>query len=535
MLENYMDFLDAMKSGMLINLLQADQPISASKLASHLSVTPRMVRYNLPALEGWLKNRGAQLVRRRKIGLYVEASSELRQALLEQVNRFNISPGSLSSSEREQLILLALLSTPSPVYIQNLANKLLVSAVTITKNLNAAAEKLQAHGLNLIRRPNYGLRISGPEKMRRRMITDLLLETLPTEWLLQIGREQSSVEIIGLQEPPDQAKKAEVFLHLEPLLAMLDLPGSYQMAGLVEQELKISFPELAKVVLMLSLSIQRTRIAQKNTLWQEEALVPPIDDPTLLPAIEKLTIKIEEETGSELPEAEKNEMALHILGAETQPARQFIIRRTTEGASWLEQLADAMMVEVGRQLDPQLAEDAELREALLAYLQPAIYRIRYNLPLYNPQACEIRNMYPAVFESARQVCRLMEPLTLTSIPEEECGYVAMCLIAAVEGSIQRRQPRVAVICPLGIATSKMLVSRLRSEFPHLNIVGVYSYEKMETLQQENADLIISTSPQLTKLSCCDVIQVNPLLYPADRVRILNWIQLFSKIKHTERG
>ncbi|PKO05501.1 MAG: hypothetical protein CVU41_12795 [Chloroflexi bacterium HGW-Chloroflexi-3] len=532
-----MNDLDAIKSGILINLLQSKQPISTSKLASHLSVTPRMVRYNLLAVEVWLKKHGVQLSRQQKVGLSLEINENERQHLIDEVSGINLLPGALTSVEREKVILLTLLSAPGPVYIQNLANKLLVCTATVTKNLNLIDLKLKENHLNLIRRPNYGLRVSGSEKIRRRMIADLLLDMIPSEWLLQIGRGLSYKDIIVLQEWPDKAKKANFLLEVEPLLEMLDLPESYRLEGLVEAELNISFPELAKVVLMLSLSIQRMRIRQNHPLYQEEVVVPPIDDVSLQSVIKILVQQIEKETGTDLPEAEKREMSLHVLGAETQPARQFVVRLSTEGSTWLEQLVDAMMAEVGQQLDQRLAGNIELREVLLAYLQPAIYRIRYKLPLYNPQAIEIKRMYPTIFKSAFEICNLMEPLTQTKTPEEEVGYVAMCLIAAVEGSILRRQPRVAVICPLGIATSKMLVSRLRKEFPSLYIVGVYSYENMETFQQENIDLIISTTAhsQIANLSDREIIHVNPLLYPADRAKILKWFQSFNTSTLSERG
>jgi transcriptional antiterminator len=513
--------LDTLKSNILISLLQADRPLPASALASRLAVSPRMILYNLPEVEDWLKAHDLLLVRRRKVGLFIEVEPERRRLLVDEVRLQNSPASAPSTLERERLIALQLLASSGAVYIQSLGDQCMVSATTIGKDLNAVAERLEKQGLTLARRPNSGLRITGSERVRRRMIVDILLEVLPSEHLLRLGRSRPA-------PTSDLPPMIGLYVLARPLVEELDLPASYDWVTWVEQDLQASFPDVVKTVLMLSISVQRLRLRRKVLLWQEEKRLLPAEYSDLQRTIERLARKMEEETGGQLPQAETSELALHILSAETQPAWFFALRHSPEETEWLNQLINNMMVEVGLRLDPPLAKDAELTEALLTYLPAAIYRIRYNLPLFNPQAREIEASYPQIFEAARAICAPLEAVTLVPTPLEEIAYVAMCLIAAVEGGVRRRPPKVVVVCPLGIATSRMLVSRLKSEFPVLEIVGVYSFEQVEKLIQKTADLVITTTDQLPIHPEMDVIRVNPLLYPADRVQILSWLQKFYK-------
>jgi transcriptional antiterminator len=151
--------LDILKSNILISLLQSDRPLPASILASRLAVSPRMVLYNLPAVEAWLKDQNLVLVRRRKVGLFIEAEPEQRRALVDQIRSQNSLAYAPSTQERERLVALLLLTTPGAVYIQTLCDQYLVSATTISKDLNVVSEQMEKHSLNLSRRPNSGLRI----------------------------------------------------------------------------------------------------------------------------------------------------------------------------------------------------------------------------------------------------------------------------------------------------------------------------------------------------------------------------------------
>jgi mannitol operon transcriptional antiterminator len=76
-----------------------------------------------------------------------------------------------------------------------------------------------------------------------------------------------------------------------------------------------------------------------------------------------------------------------------------------------------------------------------------------------------------------------------------------------------------VVCPAGVATAWILVSRIQAEFPELELVQVVAADSFEQRDSVDADLIISTVPIESASGEGKVVVVNPLL-PADDVRRL---------------
>jgi len=143
------------------------------------------------------------------------------------------------------------------------------------------------------------------------------------------------------------------------------------------------------------------------------------------------------------------------------------------------------------------------------------------LPIRNPFLDEVRERYPYEFRIARRSRVALEQAANCTIPEDEIGFVAMHFAAAMSRVCQRPKSRrnVLVVCGFGRATARLLVSRLRAEFPDLQIAGVMSACEMEKIEELTGavDAVISTVP--LKVPSVPVIIVRPLLRPDDVDRI----------------
>ena len=58
------------------------------------------------------------------------------------------------------------------------------------------------------------------------------------------------------------------------------------------------------------------------------------------------------------------------------------------------------------------------------------------------------------------------------MPHEEVGFLTMYLAGSLERSRLRPKVRITVVCPAGMATAWILVSRLSAEFPNVEITRV---------------------------------------------------------------
>ena len=89
--------------------------------------------------------------------------------------------------------------------------------------------------------------------------------------------------------------------------------------------------------------------------------------------------------------------------------------------------------------------------------------MRENLSIHNPLLEDVKEDYPSLFEL---VSHGMEKVFVQgNIPDEEIGFVAMHFGAALDRAQGSFPQRVLVICSSGIATTKMLSSRLENAFP----------------------------------------------------------------------
>ena len=80
-----------------------------------------------------------------------------------------------------------------------------------------------------------------------------------------------------------------------------------------------------------------------------------------------------------------------------------------------------------------------------------------------------------------------------------------------------RRRRALVVCPSGMATAWVLVSRIQAEFPELELVEVLSERGYQGLDHSDYDLVISTVP--VPEDTAKVVVVSALLSAGDVARV----------------
>jgi transcriptional antiterminator len=182
-------------------------------------------------------------------------------------------------------------------------------------------------------------------------------------------------------------------------------------------------------------------------------------------------------------------------------------------------LTDRLVRAAAPRLDPSLAEDDLLRTNLTEHLRRLHVRLRYGLPISNPLQHEVHKRYPDVYDVAREILDDLGDIDGAPIPIEEVGFLTMYFAGALERHRLRPKIQVTVVCPAGMATAWILVSRLLAEFPQLEVAQVVSKTAFEHETGDVAtDLVISTVP-LDGLTSIPWLVVSPLLQERDVRRI----------------
>jgi mannitol operon transcriptional antiterminator len=127
--------------------------------------------------------------------------------------------------------------------------------------------------------------------------------------------------------------------------------------------------------------------------------------------------------------------------------------------------------------------------------------------IHNPLLAEVKQDYPALFELVSQGMKRV--FVQENVPEEEVGFVAMHFGAALDRAQGGFPRHVLVLCSSGIATSRMLASRLETSFPQIQTLKNSSLFELGDLNTGGFDLIVSTVP--LPIPDDSYVQVQPFL------------------------
>ena len=231
---------------------------------------------------------------------------------------------------------------------------------------------------------------------------------------------------------------------------------------------------------------------------------------------EKIALQLEELFQIKIPEAEIIYIAMHLRGAklwhEKNPLAEssdFMLAKQTK----------ELIEEVGTIINKDLTDNHSLFEDLFTHLKTADYRLSQNMTINNPLLDRIKNEYTELFNIVKKSVEKI--FTRYTVPDEEIGFLVMHFGAVLIEEKYALPPMKVASSVRAIGTSKMLVSRLKQEFPILKEVNHFSVYEFKKMDASEYDLVISTVPIFENGE--EYITVNPLLSETDIQKISKYI------------
>jgi len=489
--------LDSRQASITRLLLSEERPATVEAIASELKLTGRIVRYNLPSIDTFLRPEGLRVMRRRGVGVWVSGDDDRRHAILTGLGAV-AGPRVLDGEDRKLQVLAALLdASPLPVHIADLEVQLGASRPTVRRDLRAAEAWLEGHHLHLQRLPGVGIAVRGSELDIRKGLLSLVLEAVPADHLLA---EMSKPN--GARTPTEEGRGLAEFA------SRLDLPIHRKI--LTEQLLQSDDNGPMAVVATVYLAIVSRRVRAGCEAEMQSGQLRSLIDHPVAAAAARIAAAFEAEASLVLADADVAAITEFLLGfvelvdasLTIQPDDQIVI--------------DHLVAEAAARLHPSLAEDVQLRRSLGEHLRRLRVRLRYGLPVSNPLDHEVRERYPDVYRVASDIVAALHPLGDAVVPQEEVGFLTMYLAGSLERSRLRPKMRITVVCPAGMATAWILVSRLSAEFPNVEITRVVSKTAFEEeLDAATSDLVVSTVPLEDVPGAVPSVVVSPLLRERD--------------------
>ena len=488
--------LDSRQASITRVLLAEHGPATLESIASELKLSSRVVRYNLRSIETFLRPEGLHVMRRRGVGVWVSGDDDRRQAILNSLGAA-AGPRVLDGEDRRLEVLAALLdAAPRPVHIGDLEGALGASRPTIRRDVRAAEAWLEGHHLHLQRLPGVGLVVRGTEIDIRKGLLSLVLEAVPAERLLA----EMSAAKDGRAGLADTRGLHEFASHL-------DLPTHRAILSTQLLEPDDNGPMAMVATLYLAIVTRRVRAGRQAELHSGQ-LRSLIDHPVAAAAA-RIAAAVEKDVGLSLGEADIAAITEFFLGFVE------LVDASLAAQADDEIVIDQLVAAAAARLHPSLAEDVQLRRSLGEHLRRLRVRLRYGLPVTNPLDQEVRQRYPDVYRVASEIVAALHPVGDAVVPQDEVGFLTMYLAGSLERNRLRPKTRITVVCPAGMATAWILVSRLSAEFPNIEITRVVSKTAFEEdVDMAATDLVVSTVP-LDELVNVQTVVVSPLLRERD--------------------
>ncbi len=411
----------------------------------------------------------------------------------------------LSSNERQQLIITELLQKDKPVTVKELRKLTGVSETTILKDLDAVEEWLNKRNLNLVRKRNYGIKICGDETDFRRGICDILKEFADLNQLFGFLEQAKDLKILTNQNK-----------YLNKLLGDTELIKINEIVRKAEKLLGFKFADGAFAGLIIHIAIAVKRLKEGKDIQIPKEKLEEIRNKAEFQMGIRLAEMIEEKFNIKLPVEETGYLTLHLMGAKIRQQFENSIAKKTNEDLLIKKLALEIASTAEGILEIPLTKDKQFIKGLMLHLKPTISRLEFDLRFSNPLLEDIKKKYPEYFRAAQLASQVLKGQLKRDITEDEIGFIALHIGAAVERNkpVKGQEIRVILVCSSGIGTTNILATRLKKEFPNMKIVGISSaFEAKTKAVEKKADAIISTIP--LKADEIPVILVNPLLNEED--------------------
>ncbi len=481
-------------------MLEQNEPRTLAAIADELRLSPRMVRSDLDGIERFLADHGVVLLRRRGVGVWLEGDS----GALASVRKSFAALGDdealrvFSPEDRARLGVFSLLAAaPEWLTVETMRRRLEVSVTSARRDLARIEEWLEERGLFLARQPGVGMKVVGTETAIRRSLIKLLLEVVPAQTLSDGGAGLEWWRVAGISAG------------IRDFLRQIPLPECH---AIVEANDALRFQSReGHPWLAADLAVTVFRIRNGRTLDLDTGTLRSLRDHPVWETAELTGAALGALSGASLDEQEIAGITQHLLG---------LVELGADRVTDLPQddpLIGAAIEIAASELHPGLGEDVELRRSLADHVDRLRVRLKYGLPVHNPLLREVGERYPDVHEVAKRIARLIGDRIGSTVSEDEAGFVTMYLSGALERLRLRPRSRAVVMCPAGVATAWILVSRIQAEFPELDLVEVVSAGSIADDAEFEADLIISTVDIGPELSGVPVVVVGALL-PEDDIR-----------------
>lgn len=449
----------------LLKLLSDSNYKTSEELSIELNVSSKTVRILLKNLNDILEGNGANILAKRRFGyiLLINDSKKYNKFKLsiKETEEKELVPN--TPEERIKYLLKYLLEHEEFIKIDDLCEELYVSRKTISSNLKRVEEILKRYSIQLIRKPNYGIKVVGKEFDFRLCIANFTMN------------------------------KKFIVEHKDKFNDQVGIISIVVSRKIKKNNIKMSSVAFQNLIVHIYIAIERIKeecyvAIEKNYLEEiiksEEYLVAKEIVTEL-----KNTLKID------FPQSEIGYIAIHLAGKriyydDVREERNIIISDRVTA------LVREMLNIVYNSFKIDFRNDLDLIISLSQHIMPFEVRLKYNMQMKNPMLKEIKESFLLAFEMATQSCIVIKNHYEKEISQDEIGYIALSFELALERKNNDViKKNILIVCASGKGSAKLLVYKYQEEFgKYINEIKTSDIYGLEKIDFNNIDYVFTTVP-----------------------------------------
>lgn len=489
--------------------------VPVRELARQFGYSQRTIRYDLEAVEAWLRERGGALSKKPKAGVLLMAGEELQQQLkaaltggeAEALERI------YTPKERMDIIYYRLLFGEGTIKAEELAECLAVSSPTVMRDIRGMARRMAQRSLSVWGKKGEGYRLTGEERAVRTCLVQGLIQ------LLEGGRSPTRASLTS-RRVGELARGSGLSALAAGYLAPVDLDALRDLLRYARETVYYAMPENDEVRLLLYLGVLVRRASAGFVLAPagEGGAAGEEQREQKLAAL--LTTRLASRLRLELPEGEVQGLARQLISCNLKFPPKPDDKLAEELASIVDEMLEVLCSFPLYDM-PDFYRD-KLKVKLLAHLRLTVKKHQLQISSSNPLLAQMKVNYPEIFTVVYRMEEIFRRRTGIPLGEDEIGFIAIHIAANVEECNRLRSKRALIVCNTGQGAAVILKNRIRSNIPRLEIRGTLAALDAESADAlSEVDLVISTValPPLEK----PVFQVSPIISAAEIDRISSYL------------
>lgn len=476
--------MNARQKEIAMILLKQTQDITVTDLSKQLSVSKRTIHYDLDIIEQYFLKHHLYIKRKRGRGVCVIASEiECKKMMQELTNQVSLSEE--DKLIRQFYIFDQLVQKQQYVTIQELADHFYVSSSSIVNDLKEIKKTLAKPRCVSITTDRTGSYSKGDEIAIQTSMNTFVLRMIKKIY----GKLNDETELIDFKRTfYDQEDVEQMISAIQETCCLDDRIGNHYKLNIY----------IAILTLM-----ERLQEGQHIHHYEQPALLyDELKDLETYVLAEELMQKL-----CKLKNCSYTEEDVKYLNSLFISIGLNITHIKTRYDERINEMVHQLVFHMSNFVGCHLESDEHLIKSLRTHFKAMIYRNQHGIVVKNPLLDEILKQYSVLYSLIFLAIKEMSFPELKNLSRHEISFLLVYFQASIEKNMTIK--KVLVVCPNGIASSELLIFRLKRYLPPLDIVEISSLERFPKMDIRHFDFIISTVA--LNISHCDVIYISPLL------------------------